>query len=56
MQDKDLTVIWNQEDAMSVDPIVRELLQEPYNPVFVKMTTHVQPYPIKESFLLAVQT
>lgn len=57
---KDLTVIRNQEDAMSVDLFVRELQQEPYDPILLyKRQQEIDPaYPTlpRESFLLALQT
>ena len=57
---KDLTVIRTQEDAVSVDLFVRELQQEPYNPVLLYKhqgeNDPAHPTLPKESFLLAVQT
>ena len=57
---KDLTVIRNQEDAISVDLFVRELQQEPYDPILLYKCQHeIDPaYPTlpRESFLLALQT
>ena len=57
---KDLTVIRNQEDATSVDLFVRELQQEPYDPILLyKRQQEIDPeYPTlpRESFLLELQT
>lgn len=60
MKIKDLTVIRNQEDAMSVDLFVRELQQEPYDPILLYKHQHdsdlAYPTLSRESFLLALQT
>lgn len=57
---KYLTVFRNQEDAVSVDLFVRELQQEPHNPVLLYKhqgeNDPAHPTLPKESFLLAVQT
>ena len=60
MKIKDLTVIRNQEDAISVDMFVNELQKEPYNPILLYKRQHdtSSSYPSlpKESFVFAMQT
>ncbi len=57
---KDLTVIRNREDAVSVDMLVKELEKESYNPVLLYKKQHESNpnYPMlsEESFILAMQT
>ena len=57
---KDLTVIRNREDAVSVDMFVNELQKEPYNPILLYKRQHdsnpsYSSLP-KESFVFAMQT
>ena len=57
---KDLTIIRNQEDAVSVDMFVNELQKEPYNPILLYKRQHdsnpsYSSLP-KESFVFAMQT
>ena len=60
MKVRDLTVIRNQQDAVSVDMFVSELQFEPFNPILVYKRQHISdpqhPTLPKESFLLAIQT
>ncbi len=55
---KDLTVIRNREDAVSVDMLVKELEKESYNPVLLYKKQHESnpnyPMPSEESFILAM--
>ena len=57
---EDLTVIWNQEDAMSVDLFVREQQQEPYDSILLYKYQHDNDPACltlpKESLPLALQT
>ena len=57
---KDLTVIRNREDAVSVNMFVNELQKEPYNPVLLHKWQHdsrpIYPSLPKELFVFAMQT
>ena len=57
MKVRDLTVIRNREDTVSVDMFVSELQFEPFNPYKRQHISDPQhPTLPKESFLLAIQT
>ena len=57
---KDMAVIRNKEDAVSVDIFVEELRGEPYNPILLYKRQHEvdEQYPslAEDTFLLAIQT
>ena len=60
MKVKDLAVIRNREDAVSVDMFVNELQKEPYNPILLYKQQHTTSpnYPMlsEQSFVFAMQT
>lgn len=55
-----MTVIRNQDDAISVDLLVQELRREPYNLILLYKRQHEadKQYPLlqEDAFLLAIQT
>jgi len=57
---KDMAVIRNKEDAVSVDMFVQELREEPYNPILLYKRQHETdkecPSLAEDAFLLAIQT
>lgn len=57
---KDMAVIRNKEDAVSVDMFVQELRGEPYNPIVLYKRQHETdkqfPSLAEDAFLLAIQT
>ena len=57
---KDMAVIRNKEDAVSVDVFVQELRREPYNPILLYKQQHENdkqcPLLAEDTFLLAIQT
>ena len=60
MKVKDLTVVRNRKDAVSVDMFMNELQKEPYNPVLLYKQQHDSSpsYPSlpKECFVFAMQS
>ena len=57
---KDMAVIRNKEDAVSVDMFVQKLCEKPYNPVLLYKRQHEIDKEClslaKDAFLLAIQT